>query len=92
MAAKYIYKTQVLSTLINCTHLLVLSTRWKMYFGKYSLEYLAIIKNILKNETYQYMHLNREVSWTENLMFSVVSVHSPPSKSTNTETNIRENL
>ena len=47
MAAKYIYKTQVLSTLINCTHLLVLSTRWKMYFGKYSFEYLGIIENIL---------------------------------------------
>ena len=29
---------------------------------------------------------------TENLMFSVVSVHSPRYQSTNTETNIRENL
>ena len=47
MVAKYIYKTQVLGTLTKCTHLLVLSTLWKMYLGKYSLEYLGIIKNIL---------------------------------------------
>ena len=47
MAAKYIYKTQVLGTLTKCTHLLVLSTRWKMYLGKYSPKYLGIIKNIL---------------------------------------------